>query len=99
MNPEATTEVASVTSLVPGVPATRTCRSQREVLLEILRCAAQRDAWLTLEEMARETNFPPASISAQLRHLRKPRYGAWKIQRQQRKSGKAQLLWEYRLGS
>lgn len=74
-------------------------KSQREVLLDLLRSAAQRDAWLTLDEMAGETKFPPASISAQLRHLRKPQYGAWKVQRQQRKWGKAQLLWEYRLGS
>ena len=56
-------------------------RSQREVLLDLLRCAVVRDDWMTLDEMAKETSFPPASISAQLRHLRKPRYGAWTIER------------------
>lgn len=49
--------------------------SQPEVLLDLLRSAVERDAWLTLDEMAGETKLPPASISAQLRHLRKPQYG------------------------
>ena len=82
----------------PAPKATLPARTQREVLLELLRSAAQRDAWLTLDEMAGETNFPQASISAQLRHLRKPRYGAWKIERQQRKWVGCRMIWEYRLG-
>jgi hypothetical protein len=99
MNPVATHDTAAAASLIPECGPTWARRSQREVLLEILRTAAQRDAWLTLDEMATATHFPPASISAQLRHLRKPRYGAWKIQRQLRKWTKSQLVWEYRLAS
>lgn len=38
-------------------------------------------AWHTLPELAERTGDPPASISAQLRHLRKPRYGAHRIER------------------
>ena len=38
---------------------------------------------------------PEASISAQLRHLRKPRFGAHNITRQRTKRNEA--LWEYRL--
>ncbi len=75
-------------------------RSQREVILDLLRSAAQRDAWLTLDEMARETRFPPASISAQLRHLRKPQYGSWTIKRRQREwTTRFQIVWEYQIGS
>ena len=78
MNPDPMHKATSQERTRPGTPPLA-CRSQREVLLELLRSAVQRDAWLTLDEMARETNFPQASISAQLRHLRKLRYGAWKM--------------------
>ncbi|MBL8013863.1 MAG: hypothetical protein JNN05_08455 [Candidatus Omnitrophica bacterium] len=52
--------------------------------------------WRTLEDIERETGFPQASISAQLRHLRKPRFGFYDVQRRrrgERKSG----LYEYRV--
>lgn len=32
--------------------------------------------WRTLEQIAQETGEPVASISAQLRHMRKPRFGS-----------------------
>lgn len=32
--------------------------------------------WRTLAEISAVTGDPPASVSAQLRHLRKPRFGA-----------------------
>ena len=32
--------------------------------------------WRTLDEISQATGDPPASISAQLRHLRKPRFGS-----------------------
>ena len=52
--------------------------------------------WRTLEEISKITNDPQASISAQLRHLRKPRFGAWDIQKRSR--GKRESgLFEYRL--
>ena len=52
--------------------------------------------WRTLSEISLITGDPPASVSAQLRHLRKPRFGGFIVGRQprgDRKSG----LWEYRL--
>ena len=38
---------------------------------------------------------PEASISAQLRHLRKPRFGSHKIER--RRAEQNEALWEYRM--
>lgn len=50
--------------------------------------------WHTLAEIERITGDPPASISAQLRHLRKPRFGGHAIERRHVGSG----LYEYRMG-
>jgi hypothetical protein len=72
-------------------------RPQREILLEVLRIAAQYETWVTLEELAGKTKFPPASISAQLRHLRKARFGGWTVERR-RREWVEELVWEYRLG-
>lgn len=49
--------------------------------------------WWTLEEIANETGEPPASVSAQLRHLRKERFGGYQVDKQRRGEGG---LWEYR---
>lgn len=35
--------------------------------------------WRTLQEIADRTDYPEPSVSAQLRHLRKPTYGAYKV--------------------
>ena len=48
--------------------------------------------WRTLEEIQRATGDPQASISAQLRHLRKPRFGGNIVDKQRRGN-----QWEYRL--
>lgn len=48
--------------------------------------------WRTLEEIGRATGDPQASISAQLRHLRKGRFGAHIVDKQRRGN-----QWEYRL--
>lgn len=73
-------------------------RTQRETLLEVLRIAAQYETWVTLAELADKTRFPQAGISAQLRHLRKAKYGAWKVERRRREWVKDELVWEYRIG-
>src|SRR5258708_32827621 len=52
-----------------------TRRRQRDVLCDVMLSARQCETWLTLDELAKLTHYPPASISAQLRHLRKPEYG------------------------
>ncbi|HXJ11846.1 MAG TPA: hypothetical protein VNH19_06195 [Candidatus Limnocylindrales bacterium] len=72
-------------------------RTQRETLLTVLRLAAGYGQWVTLAELAGKTKFPPASISAQLRHLRKPKYGAWGIEKRRREWVTEELVWEYRL--
>ena len=52
--------------------------------------------WRTLSEIERLTGDPQASISAQLRHLRKPRFGAHELEKRSRGERTAGL-WEYRL--
>ena len=53
-------------------------------------------SWRTLREIAEATGDPEASVSAQLRHLRKPRFGSHTVERRRR--GEASSgLWEYRL--
>jgi len=54
---------------------------QREVLRDVMLSAAQCNTWLTLEELARMTSYPPASISAQLRHLRKEQHGGYRMEK------------------
>lgn len=48
--------------------------------------------WRTLSEIEAETGEPQASISAQLRHLRKARFGSHLVDKRRRGSA-----WEYRL--
>lgn len=52
--------------------------------------------WRTLVEIALETHDPPASISAQLRHFRKRRFGSHQVDKQ-RRGDDTGGLWEYRL--
>ena len=55
---------------------------------------AMRDGrWHTLEQIADVTGDPTPSISAQLRHLRKPRFGSHVVERQHLGNG----LYEYRV--
>lgn len=53
-------------------------------------------AWRTLSEIADATGDPVASISAQLRHLRKPRFGSHIVERRARADRSAGLF-EYRI--
>ena len=55
--------------------------------------AMQDGAWRTLDWIASTTGDPPASISAQLRHLRKERFGGHTVERQYIARG----LFSYRL--
>lgn len=76
-------------------------RKQREVIRDVMLSAGQCATWLTLDELAKLTHYPPASISAQLRHLRKPRYGAFAVVKRCRTLNKAMraegfgAVWEY----
>ena len=46
--------------------------------------------WRTLPAIEEATGYPQASISAQLRHLRKPRFGGWDVDKRHVDRG----LWE-----
>jgi hypothetical protein len=80
----------------------RCVRTQREVLCDVLLAAGQCETWLTLHEMALLTGYGEASVSAQLRHLRKPEYGGFIVDKRLRGSGaivcgECGPMWEYRL--
>ena len=50
--------------------------------------------WRSLKQIADITGFPEASISAQLRHLRKPRFGGHVVEKRRIKDTGT---WVYRL--
>jgi len=52
--------------------------------------------WRTLAEIERSTGDPQASISAQLRHLRKARFGGHTVDKRNR-GNRSTGLFEYRL--
>lgn len=78
-------------------------RRQRDVLCDVMLSARQCATWLTLDELSKLTHYPPASISAQLRHLRKPDYSGYGVEKRPRAVGKVLrgedfgTVWEYQL--
>jgi hypothetical protein len=78
-------------------------RKQRDVLCDVMLSARQCETWLTLDELAKLTHYPPASISAQLRHLREPEFGGFIVEKRPREFGRAMrgeefgTVWEYQL--
>lgn len=52
--------------------------------------------WRTLNDIAQETKDPVASISAQLRHLRKPKFGGFIVNRRS-VGDRTRGLYEYRV--
>jgi len=52
--------------------------------------------WRTLKEIACVTDDPEASVSAQLRHLRKPRFGSYHVDKRNR-GQRGNGLFEYKL--
>lgn len=52
--------------------------------------------WRTLAEIEASTGAPAASVSAQLRHLRKPRFGSYVVDRRPR-GDRSGGLFEYRV--
>lgn len=51
-------------------------------------------SWRTLVEMRESLGYPESSISAQLRHLRKPQFGSYVVEKRRRH---ASGTWEYRV--
>ena len=80
-------------------------KTQREVLRDVMLRAKECETWLTLSELAVMTRYPAASISAQLRHLKKPQFGNFALEKRMRDkadihSGHAHgVVWEYRLAA
>jgi hypothetical protein len=66
-------------------------------LLRVFR-ALESEAWLTLPEIHSQTQDPVSSISAQIRHLRKPEHGSHIIKKRRRGAAERGLF-EYRLFS
>lgn len=84
----------------------RRLRSQREVIRDVMLSAALCETWLTLGELRALTRYGEASISAQLRHLRRTENGGYEIVKRHRDgaapirpgmSQRAECLWEYRI--
>jgi hypothetical protein len=78
-------------------------RRQRDVLCDVLLSARQCETWLTLDELAKLTHYPQASISAQMRHLRKPQYGGFVVEKRPRTASTVLrgedfgTVWEYQV--
>ena len=64
--------------------------AQQIRILDLMRDGS----WRTLQEIADVTGDPTPSISAQLRHLRKPRFGSHTVEKRHVGSG----LYQYRIG-
>jgi len=97
MSQDRTSEVVALLPVGGRDGMFRRGRTQRETLLMVLRLAAGYEQWVTLAELSSKTKFPPASISAQLRHLRKAEYGGWMVEKRRREWVTGELVWEYRL--
>jgi hypothetical protein len=64
--------------------------------------AGKYGTWMTLRELARLTRYGEASISAQLRHLRRAECGGYVLEKRVRQaevvgSEEHFVVWEYRL--
>lgn len=70
-------------------------RDKERLRGQILRVysAIKDGRWRTLKQLSETTGDPEASVSAQLRHLRKPRFGGYEIVKRHVKNG----LYEYRM--
>ena len=76
--------------------------TQREILRDVMLTAGNYGAWMTLRELARLTRYGEASISAQLRHLRRAECGGYVLEKRVREaevvgSEEHFVVWEYRL--
>jgi cell division septation protein DedD len=84
--------------------------TQLAAIRELMVRACARGIWLTLAEIAEATEFAEASISAQLRHLRKAHHGGYHVEKRRKQSGhgavtvrkirdarRGPVIWEYRV--
>jgi hypothetical protein len=98
--------VRATVAVKPGEYDARRLRSQREVIRDVMLAATDCDTWLTLGELRALTRYGEASISAQLRHLRKLENGGYDVSKQRREDavaagasadGRGDCVWEYRI--
>jgi len=84
----------------------RRLRSQREIIRDVMLSAADCETWLTLGELRALTRYGEASISAQLRHLRRSENGGYEVVKRHREGasperpgtdGRGECVWEYRI--
>ena len=95
-------------------PTDEVCLEEDETQLAAIRelttRASARGIWLTLAEIAEAMEFAEASISAQLRHLRKAHHGGYHVEKRRRQSvrgaatmrkirdaRRGPMIWEYRV--
>jgi hypothetical protein len=84
--------------------------TQLASIRELTTRASARGVWLTLAEIAEATEFAEASISAQLRHLRKAHHGGYHVEKRHRcpargvatmrkirDTRRGPVIWEYRV--
>ena len=74
----------------------RRIRNQQEAIKDFMLKTGK---WWSLSELGRLLKFPEASISAQLRHLRKPEFGSYQVEKRRRidADGEPTGTWEYRV--
>jgi hypothetical protein len=98
--------VRASVALSAGEYDARRLRSQREIIRDVMLCAADCETWLTLGELRALTRYGEASISAQLRHLRKTENGGYEVVKRHRDGasparpgtdGRGECVWEYRI--
>lgn len=58
---------------------------------EVIRDFMLRSGWKTLAEIEEALGYPQASVSANLRHLRKPAFKEYRVEKRRRTTG----TWEY----
>ncbi len=84
-----------------GVADARRQRSQRETIRDVMLAASDCGTWLTLGELRALTSYGEASISAQLRHLKKSEYGGYDLLKRHRedamRGAPGEFIWEYQL--
>ena len=100
----------SKTPIRQGSQTEQENETQLASIRDLMMRARARNVWLTLSEIAAATEFGEASISAQLRHLRKAHHGGYRVEKRRRRPARnaaarepfrdlrrAEVIWEYRV--
>jgi hypothetical protein len=67
----------------------------RQQIWEIRTYMLAQTTWKTLREISGTLKYPEASVSAQLRHLRKEQFGGYTVLKRRRDAERG--IWEYRV--